>query len=138
MVASFGEFFVNLRQHIGKTGRTDAACGDMDRYKDKRRTEPVIHLDSQDRGWKVIADQKLSHSNLLEFSAEMTQAGVKRLVDRMNADTFDPDGFSWTLDSVHEFHHATLEEARRCGLKVDHLSSWLKAREEREQHKNTS
>ncbi|MDO8623839.1 MAG: hypothetical protein Q7R54_00575 [bacterium] len=136
-MVTFGEFFKKLRGRIERTGRTDAACGDMDRYKDRCRTESVIRFKKEDRGWKVIADQKLSHSNLLEFSAEMAQAGVKRLADRVESDTFDPESFTWTLDSVHEFHHAMLEEARECGLDVDHLSSWLKARDERKQHKST-
>jgi hypothetical protein len=113
---TFGEFFGRLRRRIEKTGRTDRACGDMDAYKSS---------------WRRIADQELSYSNLLEFSAEMTQAGIKRLVDKVNSDRFDPKAFCWELDSVHEFHHAMLEEAGECGLDVEHLSNWLTAREER-------
>ena len=131
-MTTFGEFFKRLRQRIEKTGRTDAACGDMDCYKDARRTSPIIHFDKEDPGWEAIASKELSHSNLLEFSAEMTRAGVKRLSEKCNSNTFDPDTFSWVLDSVHEFHHAMLEEAQNCGLDVDHLSSWLDVRDERE------
>ncbi len=130
-MTTFGEFFEKLRQRSEKTGRTDAACGYMDHYKAKRCTEPMLPLEREDRGWKAMADQKLSHSNLLEFSAEVTRAGVTRLTAEINGDNFDPDGFSWALNSVHEFHHAMLDIARECGLDIANISSWRKAKEEK-------
>lgn len=136
-MATFGEFFITLRRLIEKTGRTDAACGDMDRYERKHCTEPEIPWGREDRGWQVIADQELSHLNLLAFSAEMTQAGLNRLTERLNDDCFDPDGFSWTLDSVHEFHHAILKVARECGLDVDSISGWSKAKDEMKRLRST-
>lgn len=128
-MATFGEFFRQLRQRIEKTGRTDSACGDMDRYKYERRSDSVTRLGQEDPGWKRIADQELSYSNLLEFSREMTQAGLRRLNESLEIPSFNPDRFSWTLDSVHEFHHAMLEEAEKCGLDVRYLSGWPMAPE---------
>lgn len=136
-MGTFGKFFEKLRDRIQRTGRTDSQCGDMDRYKSKRRTERAIPWGREDRGWKAIADQELSHSNLLEFSTEMTREGVRRLADRANSDRFDPDIFSWDLNSVHEFHHAMMEEARGCGLAVDSLPGWSEAREKKKQQKST-
>lgn len=128
-MATFGEFFERLRRRCERTGRTDAACIAMDNYKDKRRTERAIPFGREDRGWKKIARKELSCANLLEFSAEMTRNGLAQLTNRLNSDTFNPETFSWSLDSVHEFHHTMLDVARECGLDVNRLSNWRDARE---------
>lgn len=132
-MATFGYFFASLRGRAEQTGRTDYACEDMDCYQDKRRTEPVVPFGREDRGWKAVARKELSYSNLLEFSAEMTRAGIQRLVDRVNNSRFDPYFFGWELDAVHEFYHLMLETARECGLDVDSPSGWSKARSKSQQ-----
>lgn len=138
-MATFGEFFIKLRARIERTGRTDSACGDMNSYKRERCTQAgVVPFGEEDPGWLKIADQELSHSNLLDFSIEMTRVGVKRLAARVNTDRFDPDSFIWDIDAVHEFHHAMLEEADGCGLDVRDLTSWAEARDERVRQNSTS
>jgi hypothetical protein len=133
---TFGQFFQNLRSRIEQTGRTDSQCRDMDHYKDKRRTERVIPWGREDRGWKRVADQKLSYDNLMEFSAEMAQAGMQDLLRDAKSEYFLPEHFGWHLDAAHEFHHAMLEEARECGLDTNHSSGWMEAREKRKQQKS--
>jgi len=128
-MTTFGVFFKRLRQRIEQTGRTDTQCGDMDNYHVSHQTESAaLSCGEEDSGWRAVADQELSHSNLLEFSREMTRAGVEHLTREAESDLFDPDRFSWTLNSVHEFHHAMLQKARECGLDVDRISSWSKAK----------
>jgi hypothetical protein len=128
---TFGKFFENLRRRIEGTGRTDAQCSYMDDYKRSYRASSAGRVGKEDSGWEALGDQELSHWNLLEFSREMSWAGVNALAMRLASERFDPDYFRWRLDSVHEFHHAMLEEAKKCGLDVDSPSAWTKARNER-------
>jgi hypothetical protein len=127
-MATFGDFFNGLRQRIEKTGRTDSQCGDMDRYRSRRRIESLTPFRGEDVKWKEIANQELSHSNLLDFALYMAQAGLGSLATASQSDRFDPDHFGWQLDALHEFQHAMLEEARTNGLNIDSPSAWLRAR----------
>ena len=129
-MATFGDFFNRLRRRAESTGRTDPQCRDMDRFKRAREIRGYVDLEDKDPGWLALADQELSHTNVLEFVDEMTRAALARLTAE-HGETFDPERYGWALDSVHEFHHWMLEEARGLGLNVESFEGWRDAREVR-------